>query len=180
MPLSSSMVALKASMNSIHSLLTLRNVSGPFPQQPSQQQSTSTTSYSMPTHSSTFICMHCRASISTTHRRHPMNSLCLWVLSGTASLQTTLLVLADHWLSQPLCWPYLLAFYSPHCLTQCQQLPLFVPITEEERTTLTAIQGCWNCCSKPIDPGWIPHQHHTYPGNSALGICPVSGNTRIW
>ncbi|KAF8516448.1 hypothetical protein BU17DRAFT_92794 [Hysterangium stoloniferum] len=48
----------------------------------------------------------------------------------------------------------------------------FLPITEEEKAALTAVPGCWNCCGKPTDPGWVPHQCHTCPCNPTIGTCP--------
>ncbi|KIJ25304.1 hypothetical protein M422DRAFT_38827 [Sphaerobolus stellatus SS14] len=51
-------------------------------------------------------------------------------------------------------------------------LPLFVPITEQEKAELTAVRGCWNCCGKPTDAGWVPHQRTTCPGNPATGARP--------
>ncbi|KAF8518647.1 hypothetical protein BU17DRAFT_90698 [Hysterangium stoloniferum] len=50
--------------------------------------------------------------------------------------------------------------------------PKFLPITEEEKAALTAVRGCWNCCGKPMDPGWVPHQRHTCPGNPTIGAHP--------
>jgi hypothetical protein len=64
--------------------------------------------------------------------------------------------------------------------------PRYTPITEEEKAALTAVRGCWNCRGKPTDPGWFPHQRHTCPGNSALGIrpgrdyqAPTTANTAV-
>ncbi|KIJ34846.1 hypothetical protein M422DRAFT_51784 [Sphaerobolus stellatus SS14] len=54
---------------------------------------------------------------------------------------------------------------SPMC-------PQFIPLTKEEKTALSAVQGCWNCHGRPTDPGWVPHQCSTYPGNPAVGACP--------
>ncbi|KAF8500054.1 hypothetical protein BU17DRAFT_102608 [Hysterangium stoloniferum] len=50
--------------------------------------------------------------------------------------------------------------------------PKFLPITEEEKAALTAIRGCWNCHGKPTDPGWVPHQCYTCPGNPTIGTHP--------
>ncbi|KIJ26198.1 hypothetical protein M422DRAFT_272774, partial [Sphaerobolus stellatus SS14] len=50
--------------------------------------------------------------------------------------------------------------------------PQFVPLTEEEKTALSAVRGCWNCRGRPTDPGWVPHQRSTCPGNPAVGARP--------
>jgi hypothetical protein len=48
----------------------------------------------------------------------------------------------------------------------------FIPLTDEEKNALSAVRGCWNCRGKPTDPGWVPHQRHTCPGNAAIGARP--------
>ncbi|KAF8500557.1 hypothetical protein BU17DRAFT_72088 [Hysterangium stoloniferum] len=50
--------------------------------------------------------------------------------------------------------------------------PKFLPITEEEKAALTAVRRCWNCHGKPMDPGWVPHQHHACLGNPTIGTYP--------
>lgn len=50
--------------------------------------------------------------------------------------------------------------------------PRFVPLTDEEKATLSALHGCWNCRATPADPGWVPHQRHTCPGNPSIGARP--------
>jgi hypothetical protein len=48
----------------------------------------------------------------------------------------------------------------------------YVPLTDEQKTTLNAAHGCWNCRRTPADPIWTPHTRHNCPGNPAIGARP--------
>lgn len=64
------------------------------------------------------------------------------------------------------------AFTVPPTTTSPHPSVRYVPLTEEEKTALTAAGGCWNCRAKPTDDGWIPHVGKTCPGNPAIGARP--------